>query len=121
MLWRTWRVKLVITSGFLTTTGHLRAAFAEAGTPVAHFDGDVAVTQFATQDDVLFQEFAKWDALRVDGIGFDLSPQKLDIARVKFTGLKASVNVGPDKRSNLQTILRDQIAGKSTNALVLRI
>jgi len=67
-----------------------------------------------TTDDVLFKDFAKWDSLTVDGIHLDMQPDKLQVDQVKFIGLNTSLMVGPDKRANLQTILRDKIGG--TNA-----
>ena len=51
----------------------------------------------------------------MDGINVALQPDKFQVDQVKFTGLNTSLVVGPDRRANLQTILRNQIAAQ-TNA-----
>jgi len=79
--------------------------------PRGQFHRRLAVTNFDTTDDVLFKDFAKWDSLTVDGIHLDMQPDKLQVDQVKFIGLNTSMVVGPDKRANLQTILRDKIGG----------
>jgi uncharacterized protein involved in outer membrane biogenesis len=105
------QVKLVISSGALALHGHARYAAPEPGAPLINFTGGLALNKFTTTDDVLFKDFAKWDALTVEGIQLDLQPDKLQIDQVKFTGLDTSVVIGPDKRPNLQTILRKETGG----------
>ncbi len=111
------QAKLAITGGALDLHGRARYASPEPGAPLLNFTGDLAVRKFATTDDVLFKDFAKWDSLTVSGIKFDAQPDKVQVDEVKFTGLNTSLIVGPDHRVNLQTILRDHIAspGSSTN------
>ncbi len=109
------QIKLAITSGALELNGHARYAAPEPGAPLISFTGDLAVTKFGTADDVLFKDFAKWESLKVDGIKFQMQPDKVAVDQVKFTGLNTSVIVGPDKRINLETILRNQISAAKTN------
>src|SRR5882724_641268 len=108
------QLKLAITGGAVNLHGHARYAPPEPSAPLISFTGSVAVTNFDTTDDVLFKDFAKWDSLTVDGIKLEMQPDKLQVDQVKITGLSTSLVVGPDKRANLQTILRDKIGG--TNA-----
>ena len=108
------QAKLAITGGALDLHGAARYASREPGAPLVSFAGDLALNKFATTDDVLFKDFAKWDALNVDGIKLDMQPDKLRVDQVKITGLETSLIVGPDRRANLQTILRDKIG--ATNA-----
>ncbi|MDB6017599.1 MAG: hypothetical protein JWR19_2088 [Pedosphaera sp.] len=110
------QVKLVITGGALDVHGRARYAAPEPGAPLVNFTGDVAINKFTTTDDVLFKDFAKWDALTVDGIKLDLQPDKLQVDQLKLTGFNTSVIIGPDKRPNLQTILRKDLGGAETNA-----
>ncbi len=103
------QVKLVINRGALNLNGNARYTLAPAA-PRLTFRGDLTLAQFATADDVLFKDFAKWDALSVTGVQLDLQPDKLRLEEVKFTGLDTSLIIGPDHRANLQTILRNQLA-----------
>ncbi len=113
------QVKLVLTGGAVDVHGRARYAPPEPDAPRLSFDGDVAVNNFATTDDVLFKDFTKWETLSVDGIKLAMQPDSLHIEQVKFVGLDLSAVVGPDKRPNLQTILRketgtNQVAGETS-------
>ena len=110
------QLKVAITRGALDLHGRARYAPPEPGAPLINFTGNLALAKFATTDDVLFKDFAKWDALTVDGIQLDMQPDKLHVKQVKFSGLNMGLVVGPDKRVNLQTILRNQIGGKTNVA-----
>lgn len=101
-------VKLVIAGGTLDVNGRARYGGPSA-TPMANFTGDVAVNHFTTTDDVLFKEFTRWDRLAVSGINMDVQPNRVQVGEVRFTGLNGSVIIGPDKRMNLQTILRKEV------------
>ncbi len=114
------QVKLAITGGALSLNGKARFAPPEPGAPLASFDGNLLLTKFATTDDILFKGFTTWDLLSVDGIQVAMRTDKLSVGakQVLFDGLKTSLIVGPDRRINLQTILRNQIAA-GTNKSVL--
>ncbi|HEX3801035.1 MAG TPA: DUF748 domain-containing protein [Verrucomicrobiae bacterium] len=110
------QIKLAITSGTVDVNGHAKYASPEPGAPMVTFTGDVTVAKFDTADDVLFKDFAKWDSLNVTGIHFQMQPIKVEVDRVKFSGLNTSVIVGPDRRLNLETVLRNQISTAKANA-----
>jgi hypothetical protein len=109
------QIKLAITSGTYDLKGRARYAPPEPGAPKIAFDGDMAVNKFAATDDVLFKDFATFDALDISGIAFQLQPDKCRINEIKFTKLNTSLIIGPDHKSNLQNILRSQM-GSQTNA-----
>jgi hypothetical protein len=114
------QVKLVLTGGAMDVHGHARFAPPEPGMSRLSFNGDVAISNFATTDDVLFKDFAKWETLSLNGVKLAVQPDSLHVDQIKFTGLDTSLVIGPDKRPNLQTILRKEIAagptGGDTNA-----
>ncbi len=103
------QVKLLITGGLVDVKGHTRVLGNKPGEPMANFTGDMLVKKFVTTDDILFKEFTKWDTMSVDGIKLDKDPDKLAIDQVKFTGLKASLIIGPDGRPNILTIMRTKM------------
>jgi hypothetical protein len=108
------QARLLITSGAVNVHGRARYAAPEPGAPLASFDGDYALNNFITTDDVLFKNFITWDALAVDGIHLTVQPDSLKVDQIKLTGLSGSLVVGPDKRPNILTILR-----RETNAAPL--
>ena len=61
-------------------------------------------------DEVLFDDFAKWDALDMTGINAALQPDKFQIDQIKFAGLSTSMIVGPDHRLNFLTIMPPKAA-----------
>ena len=67
------QAKLALTGGASTCSGRARYASPEPGAPLFSFTGDLAVSNFATVDDVLFKDFAKWDAMNVNGINAGLA------------------------------------------------
>ncbi len=89
------QARLVISSGALNVKG--KASYAVS--PLISFTGDVAINKFATTDEVLFKDFAKWDALNVDGINLTMQPDKLQVEQVKFTGLDTSAIGRPGQKA----------------------
>lgn len=109
------QIKLAITSGTFQLKGHARYLPPEPGASKISFDGDMAINKFATTDDILFRDFTTFDALQINGINFRLQPDKLHVNEIKFVKLNTSLIIGPDHKSNLQNILRNQISSQ-TNA-----
>ena len=110
------QVKLIVKSGGLSLNGLARYGATQPGVALASFAGNVAITNFSTLDDVLFKDFTRWDALAIDGIQLDVQPEKLAIDQIKFAGLQTSLHLGPDKRSNFETILRDKLPARATTS-----
>jgi Domain of Unknown Function (DUF748) len=104
------QAKVVITGGALNLKGHASYTPSKTGTPLVGFTGDLTVNDFRTTDDRLLKDFAKWKALAVDGIKLSLQPDHMEAQQAKFTGLDASVVIGPDKRPNFQRILLQEAA-----------
>ncbi|MDB6124965.1 MAG: uncharacterized protein JWQ71_3958 [Pedosphaera sp.] len=110
------QAKLEITSGAFDLQGQAHYSATSTNAPGINFAGNLAIRNFITVDDVLFKDFAKWNALTVDGIKLDLQKIELQLEQIKFDGLNTSLIIGPDHRANLQTILQKE-AAPATNAL----
>ena len=109
------QIKLAITSGAVGVHGRAKYASPEPGAPLVNFTGDVAVTNFATVDDILFKDFVKLNALTVYGIYADLLPNKFHVDQVKFTGLDTVRDHGP---AIIARICRPFSATKSPRARI---
>jgi hypothetical protein len=102
------QARVAIADGTVDVRGRARYAPPEPGAPLVSFTGDVAVDKFAMVDDVLYKDFAKWDALNVDGIKLALLPTSLELKRVKFVRLINTVVMGPDRRPTFLALLRQK-------------
>ena len=96
---------LAITGGALTMSGRARYASPEPGAPLFSFTGDMAISNFATVDNVLFKGFAQWDALNVDGIKLQLQPTSLQIDTVQFLRLITSIVLGSNRQPTFVAVL----------------
>lgn len=101
------QVNMAIARGALNIAGRARY---RPGAPVVGFDGDVSVRNFAVTDEVLFEDMTGWDGLEVTGIQAEFAPLKIHIDKIKVSGPKSSVIVGPDGRPNVLTVLPKKTA-----------
>ncbi len=110
------QVKLTVNSGRLSAHGHARLSLADTNAPLVKFDGEFGVSDFAAIDQVVSKDLAKWDALTATGIDFSLRPDHLNLAEVKWSGLKTSLVIGPDGRPALLSALPPKTLGTNTPA-----
>jgi hypothetical protein len=104
-----------IMSGNLNTTARLAFQTLDPAAPQFHILGDMSLDGFATTDQVLSTNFVRWDSFKLSGIDFALKPSHLKIAEVRLVNPQADLIVGPDRKSNLSTILHSTSSG--TNAV----
>ena len=78
------RRPLRLTSGQLSVKGSLQMADAPAkGQPHTKFAGELAIANLATIDTESNQDFLKWKLVRIAGIRFTQTPDRLDIERIE--------------------------------------
>ena len=98
------QTSLTLTSGTFAAKGKLTYADA-ASKPQLGFTGDVGVTGLRTIDNVLHEDFVKWDALRMTGLQYSSAPESLRIHEIEADNPYARVIVGPDGTTNSAAIL----------------
>ncbi len=108
------QTRLALTGGALSTRGHAVYAGPGGPGPMVKFTGELGLTNFTLIDLIGFKEFVKWDALGVSGIDLDLQPEKLQIAEVRFVGLKTSVLIGTNGLPNLAALQLEKPATTNT-------
>ena len=108
------QTRLALTGGALSTRGHAVYAGPGGPGPMLKFTGDLGLTNFTLIDLIGFKEFVKWDALAVSGIDLDLLPEKLQLAEVRFVGLKTSVLIGSNGLPNLAALQLEKPATTNT-------
>jgi hypothetical protein len=100
------QARLAFAGGTLDLSGRARYASPDPGAPLASFTGDLAVSNFAAVDDVMFKDFVKWDALNVDGIELAVQPVSLKIGAVDFDHLATSIVLGSNRQPTFLTVMR---------------
>jgi hypothetical protein len=105
------QVKLAITHGALNVNGHAQYSPGVSGAPLIWFTGDVSMRNFATTDEVLFDDLVQWDSFDITGIDVALQPDKFHVDQIKVVNPKHSAIIGPDHRLNILTILPEKKPG----------
>lgn len=80
-------------------------AFDRDARGVMNASGTFGVTDFATRDGALKQDFVKWKRLRLDGLSWRSEPMRLRIRDVVAEAPYARVVISPERHLNLATLL----------------
>jgi uncharacterized protein involved in outer membrane biogenesis len=99
------KVKIVVTSGALSTTGTFTLGAASTKETTIGFDGNATLMKLATVDKANAEDFVKWESLSVNGIHATTVPFRLEIKEIALTDLFTHVIVNPDGTLNLQGIV----------------
>jgi uncharacterized protein involved in outer membrane biogenesis len=98
------QTSLTLTSGALAAKGKLTYADAEPAAQIG-FTGEVSIDGLRTIDNVLREDFVKWDALRLAGVDYRSAPENLKIGSIDARRPYARVIIGPDGTTNIAAIL----------------
>jgi uncharacterized protein involved in outer membrane biogenesis len=95
---------LTLTAGTLAARG--RVTYADTA-PAGElgFAGDVTIDGLRTVDNVLREDFVKWDVLRLEGVEYRSAPGSVRIRTVDARSPFARVIIGPDGTTNIAAIL----------------
>lgn len=97
--------KLDIIKGHINTQGKLLIAHNKKGDLGLNYKGKIAVKNLHTRDQILHQDFLKWQNLALNGFEFDLQPIKLKIKSVDLDQPYARVTIKKDKTVNINDII----------------
>ena len=102
--WVAKKSSMTLVSGELGLKGKLSYVPAE---PTARLDveADVTVSGLRTVDNVLEEDFIKWDRLQLDGLRYRSAPQSLRIRTVSAQGPYARLIIAPDGNTNVAAVL----------------
>jgi Domain of Unknown Function (DUF748) len=73
--------------------------------PALQFGGTISVANLHTVDNALHEDFINWDRLDIQGLNFQLDPDRLDIDQVTARKLYARVIIEPDESINVKRVL----------------
>ncbi len=69
------------------------------------FAGDVTIDGLRTIDNVLREDFVKWNMLRLDGVEYRSAPESLKVRTIDARSPFARVIIGPDGTTNIAAVL----------------
>ncbi len=109
------KVKIVLTSGSLSTEGNLALQPQKDKSLNVTYAGQMAVAKFATIDKATTEDFLKWRSLSVTGVNVSTNPMRVDIGEVALADFYSRLTIHPDATLNVQGIVVDQPpSGKTT-------
>ena len=95
---------LTLTKGSLAIKGEVSYADLPPASELG-FTGDVTISDLRTVDNVLREDFVKWDMLRLEGVEYRSAPENLRIRTIDARGPFARFIIGPDGTTNVDAIL----------------
>jgi uncharacterized protein involved in outer membrane biogenesis len=98
---------LLLDRGRLTAQGRLvLASTPTRRQPKLQLSGDLEVTDLLTRDDLSRSDFIHWQALRMSGLRYQQSPDRLSIERILARKPYGRVIIGADGKLNVAAVLR---------------
>lgn len=95
---------LAITSGSMTTKGHGNIFMEGTNAPNVNFAGDATVNDFASVDQIVFQDFVKWKEVALRGFDISLNPLGIKIDQLSCDQLVSSVVLDTNRQPTFLTI-----------------
>ena len=100
------RVKIVVTSGRLSTSGRLTLSIQEPTGLQATYAGDTVLGKFAAIDKASSEDVLKWESFALRDLSAGYNPLQVRAKKVSLTDFFARILMQPNGRLNLQDILK---------------
>lgn len=97
--------RLDIVGGNINTRGKLAVAKAEQADLNIQYTGNINIKGLHTRDQILHEDFLKWQALKLDGLDFNLQKNKLNIKSINLVKPYAKVTIKKDKTTNISDVI----------------
>ena len=98
-------INVVLTGGTLAMKGRVALDVPDGGDARAAWQGDIAITDFATLDKPTTSDLARWRSLTLEGLDVATSPPRVAVTRIGVDDFYARVIVYPDGTLNLARLL----------------
>lgn len=105
-------VHVALPDGLLSTSG----VFEANGEGQAAFNGQAAIDNLTILDGLHKEPLLKWQAMKVDGIGFSTTNNQLTIATITLDKPYAKLLIDEQKRTNIGAIMQDNTAASAETA-----
>ena len=100
------RIKVIVTSGSVSSKGNISISDAGEKGLRAAFKGNVSLTNFATVDKLNSDDFLKWQSLYVSGIDAGYNPLYVDIKDIALSDFYSRLIVNEDGTLNVQGVFQ---------------
>lgn len=105
------RIKVHVTGGTVSTTGHLIFAQVSGKKPRMTYTGNLAVSRLSTVDQAYEKEFVNWKQLYFDRLQAGLDPFFVTIRGISLTDFYVRIFINPDGTMNIQQIFGEEPRG----------
>ena len=102
----------VLTSGNVSATAKVKYQMKDSS-PQVRVDADVSVDRFKLNEAATNERALEWNNLSASGINFSLSPDRLDIKKVRLLEPGAKILISKDRRLNLAEAIKTPTAEKA--------
>lgn len=100
--------RLDIVKGDINTKGKLAVSQDKQTDLELQYQGNVNVNELHTRDQILKQDFIKWQKLQLGGLDFNLHKSQLNISAIKLDKPYAKVTIKKDKTTNINDVIISQ-------------
>ncbi len=105
-------LRIYVTRGSISSRAAVSAEKRKGSPLKATFAGNIRLNDFASADKTSADDFIRCRALSLDNMKLGINPGYLDIDTVRFTNLFSRIQIGPDRKMNLATIVKKKDTGK---------
>ena len=119
---------LDIIGGNFNTQGKLAISQAQQADLQLQYQGQIDIQDLHTRDQILKQDFLKWQKLTLAGLNFNLHPGELKIKSISFDQPYARVTIKENKTTNINDIIiaeksdkQQKVAKNATTPFVYKI
>ena len=114
------RVRVTLTDGRVSTTGHLTLSTKEPGLQAA-YTGDILVAKLAVLEKATSSEILTWQSLALNGVIASSNPLAFHANKVALADFFAQVVLQPDGTLNLKQILQPADAAPAAPAVPVQV
>ncbi len=107
------RVKILVTSGSISSKGALSVSYAGQAGPKISYRGEASLSRFASVDKANADDFLKWDSLYLNGMNVGYSPAYVKIDEIALSDFYSRIIVNENGSLNVQGIVEEGTQGQT--------
>lgn len=111
------RVKIMVTTGSISSNGTFSVSYAKETGPKVSYLGEASLSQFASVDKANAEDFLKWNSLYLSGMNIGYNPTDVKIDEIALSDFYSRIIINEDSSLNVQGIMEEEVQGPASPAL----